>query len=160
MQEMELAEEEIFDDWYKTGVSYQGKNVAGESCEKYSPESIIKPEMLRRHGFSYFCADEQSVINGREMIDAADDVIDKWDLSYKNKDGKMVKYSNEEKKSILHSIWEGESQEGYFAMDVIDPEKYNDVLKKTAEIVGPGNINYSNDDSDFEEMYKNYSIVQ
>ena len=41
MQEMELAEEEIFDDWYKTGVLYQGKNVAGESCEKYSPESIL-----------------------------------------------------------------------------------------------------------------------
>ena len=160
MQEMELAEAEIFDDWYKTGVLYQGKNVAGESCEKYSPESIIKPEMLRRHGFSYFCADEQSVINGHEMIDAADDVIDKWDFFYKNKDGETIDYSHEEKKSILYSLWEGESQEGYFAMDVIDPERYNDVLKKTAEIVGPGNINYSNDDSDFEEMYKNYSIVQ
>ena len=41
MQEMELAEAEIFDDWYKTGVLYQGINVAGESCEKYSPESIV-----------------------------------------------------------------------------------------------------------------------
>ena len=79
---MELTEAEIFDDWYKTGVSYQGKNVADESCEKYSPESIIKTEMLRRHGFSYFCADEQSVINGHEMIDAADDVIDKWYISF------------------------------------------------------------------------------
>ena len=160
MQEMELAEAEIFDDWYKTGVLYQGKNVAGESCEKYSPESIIKPEMLRRHGFSYFCADEQSVINGREMIDAADDVIDKWDFFYENKDGETIDYSHEEKKSILHSIWEGESQEVYFAMDVIEPEKYNDVLKITAEIVNSGNVHYSNANPDFETMYKNYSIVQ
>lgn len=159
MQEMELAEAEIFDDWYKTGVLYQGKNVAGESCEKYSPESIIKPEMLRRHGFSYFCADEQSVINGHEMIDAADDVIDKWYITY-NDGKKDIEYTHEEKKSILFSIWEGESKEGYFAMDVIDPEKYNDVLEITAEIVKGEDVHYSNDDPDFEKMYKNYSIVQ
>ena len=45
-------------------------------------------------------------------------------------------------------------------MDVIDPEKYNDVLEITAEIVKGEDVHYSNDDPDFETMYKNYSIVQ
>ena len=72
----------------------------------------------------------------------------------------VLEYTHEEKKSILFSIWEGESKEGYFAMDVIDPEKYNDILEKLGDVVKPQNINYSNNDSGFEEMYKNYSIVQ
>lgn len=147
---------EILDDWYESGtyvkISNQENALVGKGL--YDPDVIIKKAMLYNEGFSFLCADEESVERGNKEIDNSvnADVLETMQSE--------TTRSKEEKICVMKILWNGpgNEEERRILLELTD-DQFQEYVGTISDLLRDVEINYScSGTGGLEEKFKYYEV--